>query len=136
MPNTAYAIGQSILPPVRNGHWYKVIQPGTSQGSSRSFTEWPTSYGARLVDGSSDPQLILENEGSDSIFRANQADPLSVNVYDVRGAARECLKTLRRTNAADLIDKSGAGIAVLFDRWDRLAEQFHPIRFPVRVVRA
>jgi hypothetical protein len=80
--------------------------------------------------------LILENEGSDSIFRTNQADPLSVNVYDVRGAARECLKTLRRTNAADLIDKSGAGMAVLFDRWDRLAEQFHPIRFPVRVVRA
>jgi hypothetical protein len=134
-PNTAYAIGQRILPPVRNGNWYKVIQPGTSQASSRFFHEWPTMFGARLVDGSSDPQLILENEGSDSIFRANQADPLSVNVYDVIGAARECLKTLRRSKAAQLVDDNDSGVAVLFERWDRLAEQFHPIRFPVRVVR-
>lgn len=133
--NTAYSPGQRILPPTRNGYWYQVVQPGTSQITSRAFNDWPTFYGSRLSDGSSDPQLILENQGTDSIFRINHSDPLSVNVYDVRGAARQCVK-LRRTRAADLINENDSGIAVMFDRWDRLADQFHPIRFPVSVVRA
>jgi hypothetical protein len=100
-PGTAYKIGQRILPPTRNGYWYKVIQPGTSQAGMRAFGEWPTRYGSTFGDGSSDPQLILETQDSDSIFRTHQADPLSVNVYDVRGAARECLKTLRRSKVQD-----------------------------------
>lgn len=133
--NTAYSPGQRILPPTRNGYWYQVVQPGTSQITSRAFNDWPTFYGSRLSDGSSDPQLILENQGTDSIFRINHSDPLSVNVYDVRGAARQCILLLRKTKAQQYITDDGDGAAAIFDRLDALANQFYPIRFPVTVVR-
>lgn len=134
-PNTFYAAGQRILPPVRNGWWYEVAQPGTSQGSTRTFSEWPTIYGARLVDGSSDPQLILEVGGEDSIFRAEPSNPSSVNVYDVRGAARECVQT-RLQLATQMIDDGDVAFDQITKHLEGLLQRFYPIRFPMKVVRA
>lgn len=133
--STSYAVGQRILPPTRNGWWYEVIQPGTSQSSPRTFSEWPTIYGLRFGDGSSDPQLILEVAGEDSIFRAEHADPLSINCYDVRGAARECVQT-RLQLASHFVDDGDVSFDQITKHLEGLLTRFYPIRFPMKVMRA
>lgn len=134
-PNTSYTVGQKLLPPVRNGWWYEVVQPGTSQSGTRVFADWPTRFGQRLIDGTSDPQLILEVAGEDSAFRAIYSDPLSINVYDVRGAARECIQ-LRLQLGSQMVDESGVSFDQVTQHLEGLLKRFYPIRFPIRVVRA
>lgn len=133
-PNTFYGIGQHILPPVRTGWYYDVVQPGTSQAGVRAFSEWPTHYGYRLGDGSSDPQLILEAAGGDTIFQAVRSNPLSINVYDVRAAARECIQQ-RLQLGVHLVDNDGVSLDQITKHLEGLLKRFNPIRFPVLIAR-
>lgn len=133
--NTFYAMGQKLLPPVRNGWWYEVLQPGTSQSSNRPYNQWPIRYGSQFGDGSSDPQLILEVAGEDEIFRAEPSNPQSINCYDVRGAARECVQQ-RLQLGVQYVDEGEISFDQLTKHLEGLLKRFYPIRFPVKVMRA
>lgn len=134
-PNTFYAVGTRLFPPTRNGTWYLVVQSGTSGNLPAS--QWPrheNSYGARFGDGSSDPQLVIEVQSEDAIFRVDYSDPTSVNCYDVGAAARACIH-LRRQMAVQMPDDGPIAFSQISERLDKILERFYPIRFPVRVVR-
>lgn len=130
--NTAYNIGDIVVPAIRNGHYYEVTQPGTSQGSALSYTDWPIYTGGTRGDGSSDPQLIWEEAGSDvfnpGIFGAER------NVYDISRAIRRCCE-MKAARSIELIDIGDAAMSQLRDRWLAEAEKYHPFRRPITLVR-
>lgn len=132
--STPYAFGEKILPPIRNGWWYSVTQPGVSGGVTRDYFQWPASLGVRIVDGDSVPALILEASGPDSIFRALPSNPPSVNVYDVRAAARECWD-LKLSRVSQFIDVSDLKFSQVHDHCAEKVKQFRPIRWPVELIR-
>lgn len=135
-PNTFYPVGTKILSPLpRVGIWYLVTHPGTSHAAGRAFSAWPTRYGVEFSDGQSDPQLVLEAQDSDAIFRANPSDPSLVNCYDVRGAARECIQ-LRLQLGSQMIDDGDQLFSQISANLHKLLEQYYPIRFPISVARA
>lgn len=132
LPNKAYSVGDRVVPEIRNGHYYICVQPGTSQSGAKSYTDWPSNYGQCFGDGSSDPQLIWEEAGSD-LFNPGIAG-CERNVYDLGRAARECwlLKSRKSTQAIDDGDVS-------FSQWHehclKQAAMFYPVRRRVEVVR-
>lgn len=65
-------INQTVMPTVRNGHVYRVIQGGTTGASEPT---WPTGSDDTVVDGTA----TLIEAGVDF-----------ANVYNIRGAAEEC----------------------------------------------
>lgn len=66
------AISEVVMPTVRNGHIYRVVQSGTT-GSTEPT--WPTGEDDTVVDGTA----TLIEAGVDF-----------ANVYNIRGAAEEC----------------------------------------------
>lgn len=133
--STAYGIGTRLLPPTRNGYWYRVVQPGTSQSAARTYTEWPTALGSQLGDGTSTPVLILEVAGPDHLFRSEPSDPASVNVYDVRGAARECWQ-LKMVKASHFMDAGDLAFSQVYEHCKQAMNHFQPIRWPVELMRS
>lgn len=108
--NTAYVVNDVILPPIRNGHRYRVTQPGTSAGTDPGFAFWPTDSGATISEGSSNPVLTWVEDGPDH-----------ANIYDVRRAAYEAWR-LKAEKASRM---SGHPIlADLYDRCMEMAEKF------------
>lgn len=73
--NTAYVVGDVVLPTVRNGHRYRCIQAGTSAALLANEPEWPTRIGRWITDGVSDPILTWVEDG-----------PEYASIYDVRAA--------------------------------------------------
>lgn len=69
---TALTLGKTLMPTVRMGRVFRVIQEGTTGATEPT---WPTGDEDTVVDGTA----TLINAGVD--FE---------NVYDVRGAAEEC----------------------------------------------
>jgi len=132
--STPYAIGQMILPPVRNGWSYLVVQPGTSSSVTPDYSQWSRYLGARVTDGSSVPALILEVAGSDAIYRAIPSNPPSVNVYDVRGAARECWQ-LKLRRVTQFIDVADLNFSQVYEHCSEMVKEFRPIRWPLELVR-
>lgn len=47
--NTAYALGQQVVPTILNGYVYEVVAAGTSHASTQPT--WPTTIGATVTDG-------------------------------------------------------------------------------------
>lgn len=74
--NTAYLVGQTVLPTTRNGHRYRAIVGGTSHATTEPI--WPKSKQATIQDGSSDPVLTWQEDGADY-----------VNVFNVRAAIHQ-----------------------------------------------
>jgi hypothetical protein len=130
--NTAYNIGDIIVPAIRNGHYYECVQPGTSQGSVLSYTDWPTYTGGTRGDGSSDPQLIWEEAGSDvfnpGIFGAER------NVYDISRAIKNCIG-IKITRCAQFVNDGDTSFSDLYDHWTKEAEKYYPYRRPITLVR-
>lgn len=57
--STAYAYGDVILPTVRNGHRYRVVEPGTSDSTE---PDWGTLQAGYQTDGD---DLIWQEDGRD-----------------------------------------------------------------------
>ena len=73
--NTAYVLGDVILPTIRNGHQYICTVAGTSETDSADEPDWPTVTGGLVTEGASDPILTWVEYG-----------PEPVSIYDVRKA--------------------------------------------------
>lgn len=131
-PNTAYNVNDVVLPEIRNGHSYVCIQPGTSQAGARSYTDWPTSRGASLSDGGSDPILIWEEIGTDR-FNPTIAGAES-NVYDIALAAKRCW-LLKARRATQLLDDGDVEFSQIRKNCLEMAETFRPFRRPMELVR-
>src|SRR5437870_13103363 len=86
--NTAYKVGDVIMPPIRNGHRYRCVRPGTSQATDPGYYFWSLTSGITMQDGVSNPILTWQEDG-----------PEFANIYDVRQATYECW-SLRASKAA------------------------------------
>ena len=84
---TAYAYGDVVQLPERNGHRYRCIEAGTSDDSEPDFS---TAIGARVEDGT----VVWREEGSDY-----------ENVYDVRAIIHACW-TLKASKSSHLVTTS------------------------------
>lgn len=116
---TAYTVGDVVLPTVRNGRRYVCVRGGTSGGDEPAF--WPTRQGARLTDGDDDPQLLWAEDG-----------PGFNNIYDVRAAAHEAW-LLRATRSAGQFDLVLGGQrfnqSQVYEHCMKMAATFAPIMF-------
>ena len=129
-PNTAYRLGDIAVS--RFGHAYECIQPGTSQANARTFNDWPRWNGVTFGDGSSDPQLIWLEIGSDRFnpgFAGEQT-----NIYDISRAAKACC-TMKMQRAAQMIDDGDVIFSQLYKHWRERANDFRPFRRPIELVR-
>ena len=130
--NTAYSIGDVVVPEIRNGHSYECLQPGTSQASARTYTEWSVYSGAVIGDGSSDPQLIWQEVGTDrfnpGIFQAE------TNIYDINRAAK-ALARIKMRRCAQFIQDGDVSYQQMYDHWKEQVEMFRPFRRPIQLVR-
>jgi len=77
--NTAYVVGNVVMPTVRNGHKYRCIQAGTSEADSADEPEWPLGASAIITEGASDPILTWVEDG-----------PELSQIYDVQKAIHQC----------------------------------------------
>src|SRR5262245_31197198 len=73
--STAYNYGDVVRPTVRNGHYFRCIQAGTS-GTTEPI--WPKSQQSTVNDGTSNPALQWQEAGPDN-----------ANIYDVRTAIHQ-----------------------------------------------
>lgn len=73
--NTAYVVGDVVMPTVRNGHRYRCIVAGTSEALLANEPEWPTLAGAVFTEGASNPILTWVEDG-----------PEFSQLYDLRAA--------------------------------------------------
>lgn len=130
--DTVYNIGQLIVPPTRNGHFYEVVQPGTSGSTIPLYTFFSPATGARFTDGNSNPRLTWVEAGDDhfngGIFGAES------NVYDIRGAARLCWM-LKARKAAQFIDEGDASFEQIYKHCMEQANMIVPWSRTTRMVR-
>lgn len=117
--DTAFKVGDVVLPTERNGHRYLCVRPGVS-GEEEPET-WSTRQGGRVADGESDPQLLWAEDGTGFD-----------NIYDVRAAAHEAW-LLRATRSAGKFDTSLGGQrfnrSQVYDHCMRMASSFAPVTF-------
>lgn len=98
--NTAYVVGDMILPTVRNGHCYRCTQAGTSETLAADEPDWPTSAAAIVTEGDSDPILTWQEAG-----------PEPANLYNVRAAAHAAwLSKAAKASLSVDIDQQVGGI--------------------------
>jgi len=121
--DTAYSIGQIIVPPTRNGHSYTVTQPGTSGSVALTYSQWLTRAESSFPEGASNPRLTWEEIGDDifnpSIFGAER------NVYDINRAARECWK-LKARKASQFVDDGDTSFEQMYKHCVEQAQMFIP----------
>lgn len=131
--NTAYSIGAVVVPETRNGHSYECVQPGTSQGTARSYFDWPTPTGMVFGDGSSSPQLLWNECGTD---RFNPSVPgAEHNVFDIGAATKACW-LIKARRCTPFINDGDLSFESIRKNCLEEAARFHPFYRPVRVVRA
>jgi len=141
-PNTAYRIGDVVVPEIRNGHSYVCVQPGTSQATARGYFDWPSdngvgfggymSGGSCFSDGNSDPQLIWETCGTDrfnpGIWGAE------TNIYDIARAAQQCW-VIKSRKTSQFVDDGDVLFEQMFKHCVAMANSFHPFRRQAQLVR-
>lgn len=130
-PNTAYKIGDVIVPAVRNGHCYQCIQPGTSKAGSYLYTDWPQSFGWTFGDGNTDPQLLWEECGHDR-FNGLIAGA-ETNIYDIGKAAQQCW-LIKARKVSEFVDEGDTADEQLYKHCMEQAALFRPFSRPARVV--
>lgn len=109
---TAYVVGEIVMPTARNGHRYRVTQGGTSGATEPT---WPTSLYGTVTSGSGSPALTFEEAGSEYS-----------NVYDVR-AAKKAVAALKKTKAAHFVGMGQVQFQQLFDHWERIEKQYRGV---------
>lgn len=130
--NTAYNVGDVIVPVTRNGWAYECIQAGTSQANSHLSTDWPLGRGDRYVEGSSDPLLVWEAAGTDlfnPMYFANER-----NVYDVNRAAKECW-AIKLAQASEWLQDGDVSFQTVFEHCKMMVEGFRPFARQIQLVR-
>lgn len=131
-PNTAYKIGDIVVPQQRNGHCYRCVQPGTSRSTPFGYFDWPTVAGFEISDGQSDPILVWEEYGTDrfnaGIFGAE------TNVYDISRAAQQCW-LLKARKASQFVDDGDVSFEQMHKHCVDHANTFRPFRRPTQLVR-
>jgi hypothetical protein len=130
--NTAYHLGEVVVLPVRNGHAYECVQPGTSGIEVFNYSDWPTRGGTIASEGNSSPRLQWEEIGSD-VFNGDIAGQ-ERNVYDINEAARECC-LLRVRKSAELVQSGDVSFQQIYEHWKQQAETFRPFRRQIMLVR-
>lgn len=101
---TALVYGDIILPTVRNGHVYRVITAGTTT----TEPTWPTTDESTVTVGAE-----FEEAGTDY-----------ENVYDLRGALRECWE-LKMAKASEFISSQDSGSEqMIYEQCMRMAERY------------
>lgn len=130
--NTAYNIGDRVVPATRNGHSYICVQPGTSQGGARSFYDWPTRTGSLLADGSSTPQLIWREYWSDSFN--NDVIGMEKNLYDIGGAIHRCWM-VKAAMASEMVDAGNTSFEQVYKHCMEQAALYAPFSLPVEWAR-
>ncbi len=73
--STAYNYGDVIRPTIRNGHYFRCVQAGTSGATE---PDWPKSLSTTITEGASNPILTWQEAGPDR-----------ANIYDVRTAIHQ-----------------------------------------------
>ena len=130
--STAYNIEDVVVPAIRNGHAYECIQPGTSQSGAKAYEDWSICTGARMADGSSSPQLIWREVGTDRfnprIFGAER------NIYDIEWAAKK-LARIKMTRSAQMVNDGDVSFEQLYEHWKEQWGYFRPFRRPIELVR-
>lgn len=131
-PNTAYKIGDIVVPQQRNGHCYRCVQPGTSRSTQFGYFDWPTVAGFEISDGQSDPVLVWEEYGTDrfnaGIFGAE------TNVYDISRAAQQCW-LLKARKASQFVDDGDVSFEQMHKHCVDHANTFRPFRRQTQLVR-
>lgn len=111
---TEYAIGAKVQPTTPNGHFYKVLQAGTSGATE---PDWNTRENSRTYDG--DTLIWLEHETD-----------FDGNLFDLRSAIHECwlYKTAIAANGFDVsIDQQKWNRSQIYDHCKEMAKAFSPI---------
>lgn len=73
-PSLSYSSSLSVIPTVDNGHYYKVLTPGTS-GSTEPV--WPTTSGATVTDGT----VVWQEAGPSALFAPFGGIPVTVSDF-------------------------------------------------------
>lgn len=117
--NTAYVVGDVIMPTVRNGHRYRCIQAGTSAALAADQPEWPTWKASSITEGISDPVLTWIEDG-----------PEYTSIYDVRLAIHSAWM-LKAAKASLLYStrQSGSGFEhqQIYEHAIQMAEKYAPV---------
>lgn len=98
-------VNKVVMPTVRNGHVYRVIQGGTTGTTEPT---WPTGDDDTVVDGT----VTFIEAGADF-----------GSAYDLRAAKREAA-ILKREKSAELHE---GGENKLFEQWDRIAKSYESV---------
>lgn len=113
--NTAYIAGDVVLPPIRNGHRYRVTVPGTSAAVDPGVSFWPTASGATFSEGLSSPALTWVEDGLQY-----------ENIYDVRRATYEGWR-LKAQKATQLMTSGGSNFQQVYEHCIAMADRFRGV---------
>ena len=119
--NTAYAVGDRVVPITPNGRVYECRIAGTS---GTAEPEFPSIYGYKwegfvLVEGTSDPQLAWVDMG-----------PANIEPYDVRTATRAVWLLKAGLVATEIDAKDGPSdvkLSQLQQQFLTMADRFRPV---------
>lgn len=114
--NTAYVVGDVVLPTVRNGHQYRCIVAGTSEALLANEPEWPTLAGAVFTEGASNPILTWVEDGAESS-----------SIYDVQFAIHQGWM-LKAIKASMLYATGEAEMQQVHEHCLKMAEKFGSLR--------
>lgn len=130
--NTAYNVGDVVVPVVRINMAFECIQAGTSQANAHGKTDWPTTRGDRYAEGTSSPVLIWEAAGTDlfnPMYFANER-----NVYDINRAAKECW-AIKLAQASQFLQDGDVSFQTIFEHCKVMVEGFRPFARQIQLVR-
>lgn len=131
LPNTVYQVGALVVPPVRNGHSYRVVQGGTS-GAVLAASAYALGLGSRFYDGNSNPVLTWQESGTD---RFNGGIPgFETGVYDI-GLASQQLWAIKERMAAQFVADGDVSFEQLYEHCKEQRTMFRPFRFPMRLAK-
>jgi hypothetical protein len=139
-PNTAYHVGDVVVPPLRNGHRYRCVSPGTSDQSGNLYYFWPTAPGDLMYGSATNPPVCWEECGPDWFNLPGDTGPRSANVYDARAAIYDCW-VLKAQRASVLMNQKADNVSFDFaqirEHCLAEAEKFKPeFTRPAMVVRS
>lgn len=82
--NTAYAVGDVVIPTTRNGHLYICRVAGTSAVLLADEPAWPLTESSTVLDGISDPVLLWQEHGADYDDEPIDVRGMSYDVWDLK----------------------------------------------------
>lgn len=118
-PATAYNVGDEVMPPIRNGHRYVCVVPGTSAATDPGFYFWSRSRGGSMQEVATPPTtpaLVWIENG-----------PQYPSAYDVRQAAYECWD-LKAQKAAAFIQDGDTHFEQVYAQCVKMRDSFAPLR--------